>query len=193
MPRRPAAAVRFLIAIAPVKKFAVAHAQHGPIDPNWVNTTTPLKWQRIAGAPKDVKTRTAEATTVILYPEGQYIEIHATLYREGDSPIMIPGNDGLLIRTGTWSRTDDRAIRIQSHEALRDKILLACNSAASASSIFCHPSTEIENCALRGFSTAQLAKAILCKRLVIQPIRLPLNLKSLEARAGEGFNAASSQ
>jgi hypothetical protein len=192
MPRRTAAVVRALAAIASLAAFAVARAQQGAIDPNWVYTTAPLKWERMVGAPRDVKTRTAGATTVILYPEGQYVEIHATLWREGDGPIMIPGNDGLLIRTGTWSRTDDHAIRIQSHEVLRDKILLTCDARA-ASNIFCHPSTEIENCALHGFSTTQLAKSILCKRLVLQPMRLPLDLKSLEARAGEGFNVPPSQ
>jgi len=165
-----------------------ACAQVGSIEATWVYST-PVTWERIGNGWR-ADERYSSTTIVVLYPEGQYLEVSSSLYRIGSEPVSIPGTEGIVIRTGTWSRTDDRAIRIQSREVMRDKILRASNCGKG---VACAPPEDkvvTENCALEGESKTRLAQVIHCRRISVSPFTLPID-GSLEDRAREGFHAAS--
>jgi hypothetical protein len=167
------------------------------IEPTWVYST-PIKWERIGGAPRNVKERWAGATVVVLYPAGEYVEIVSNLYRSPDGTASIPGNDGLLIRTGTWARTDDDVIRIHSREVLEDKVIRSSKCDKTASGVKCSPPAaltlpspfESDTCALQGQSPTHLAGTVFCKRIAVSPVRINFDLTSVEARVREGLAAA---
>src|ERR1700754_1313144 len=77
---------------------------------------TPLKWERIGGAPPSVKERVAYGTLSILYLEGVYAEVRASFIRMSPKePIGLNLNDGFVMRLGSWNRTyDDQLIRIEA-------------------------------------------------------------------------------
>jgi hypothetical protein len=135
-----------------------AAAQQGPIDPNWVYIT-PVKWVRPRA---DLHAPWAAVRVVVLYPEGRYAEVGGVLIRaEKDKPVGFSAGDGLVIRSGTWSRTDDRVIRIHAEDVYRDVPLIRAP------------------CGLEGQSKTHLAQTIHCHRLIVSPLTLNLDLDAL--------------
>jgi hypothetical protein len=167
-----------------------------PIDPNWIYTT-PIHWQRIGGAPGSESERCSSATTAVLYPDGKYVEISSNLLRFGKGPAMIPGNDGLLIRTGTWARTDEDRIRIHAREVMEDKMVRVVHCETTPQGRKCPPLSdpplpgpfETVTCALEGRSPTHLAKLIHCPKFSYAPPFIDFDLKSVRDRAAEGFAA----
>jgi len=167
-----------------------------PIDPNWIYTTQ-IHWQRIAGSPRNEPERWSSTITDVLYPDGKYVEIIAFLYKTGNGPAMIPGNDGLLIRTGTWARTDEDKIRIQARDVYEDKVIHPVHCERTAQGEKCPPASdpplpgpfETVTCALEGKSPTHLAKVIHCPRHLFSAPPVAFDLKSVQDRAAEGFAA----
>jgi len=140
-------------------------------DPNRI-FVTPLKWEKIRGAPRSEKVRVAEGTLAIFYLEGIYTEISASFIRTGrDQPVSLNLNEGFIVRLGSWSRTDDdQLIRTESREVLRDKLLRMelCNTVGEKQS--CEPLPEklqpgpvsYRTCRLEHPSSIHIAEAIVC-------------------------------
>jgi hypothetical protein len=177
MPRGIAILIRIVAAIAPLT--TLAHAQQGPIDPNWVYVT-PVHWKQ---APKGFHQSDASARVVVLYPEGEYFDAGLVLIKRNNS-IQFSNGDGHLYRTGTWSRTDDRAIRIHSRVVYRDVSIIGQSLPEPFST---------DTCALEGTSSTHLAATIHCHSLIINPAKLTLNLADLQTLAAEAFRAAPLQ
>ena len=159
---------------------SAVQAQQGPIDPTWVYVT-PLRW---TSPPKDLHPPYASARIVILYPEGQYAELGAVLIRLDNSKrVTFKIDDGLVIRHGTWARTDDRAVRIHGQDVYRD-VPIVYPSGCGGSTKDCDTHTGSatdDNCALEGSSKTHLAQTIHCRRLSVSPLALNLDLEQLAA------------
>jgi hypothetical protein len=97
---------------------------------------------------------------------------------EKDKPLAISAGDGLVVRLGTWSRTDDRVIRIHAEDAYRDAPLLKvpCGEKHCDAQL---DYKEDDTCALEGTSKTHLAQAIHCHRFVVSPLRLDIDLNQL--------------
>ena len=165
-----------LLSFIPASMLAIAHAQQGPIDPNWVYAT-PIHWK---SAPKEFHESYGSARIVVLYPEGEYFDAGLVLIKQ-DKSIQFSNGDGHLYRTGTWSRTDDRAIRIHSRVVYRDVSIIGQSLPEPFSS---------DTCALEGASNTHLAGTIHCHGVIMSPARLSLNLADLQTLAAEAFRAA---
>jgi len=153
-----------------------AEAQQGSIDPNWVYITA-VRWVKPA---KDLHAPWASARIVVLYPEGGYAEVGAVLVQgEKDKPIGLSAGDGLVIRQGTWSRTDDRVIRIHAQDVYRDAPLIHAPCGAGQKNCAALDYAEDDTCGLEGTSKTHLAQTIHCHRLVVSPLRLNLDLSEL--------------
>ena len=164
-------------------------AQELDPDPNRI-FVTPLKWERVAGAPRDVKTRSAEGTLTILYLEGVYAEVRASFIKsEGKQPIGLNLNEGFVLRLGTWSRTDDDVlIRVESREVVREKQLLKliCKSGGDSS---CKPVPEgplpgplmTNTCRLERPSPTHIADTIVCSGLTVDHPSKAIDLSDLPA------------
>lgn len=165
----------------------VVVAQELDPDPNRI-FVTPLKWERVAGGPRDVKTRSADGTLTILYLEGVYAEVRASFTKSGGKqPIALNLNDGFIVRLGTWSRTeDDVLIRVQSREVVREKQLqkLICKSGGDST---CQPAPEgplpgpltTNTCRLERPSSTHIADTIVCSGLVVDHPSKAIDLSDL--------------
>jgi hypothetical protein len=172
-------------------------AQRGPIDPAWVYTT-PLNWKH---APAGIDESFTFAKVVVLYPEGEFLEISAGLIRrDKDRLVTVSNGDGLLLSTGTWSRTDEQVVRIHSREVMWSTENVSkhiCHQTPAG--IHCdfeepHPEPfTTETCALEHRSPTHLAATIHCKSLTLHPVRLNLDPASLQQLAAEAFRAAALQ
>ena len=168
---------------------AAANAQTpppSPIDSTWVYTTQ-LHWVHAVPAP-GIDERTTYATILILYPTGQFAEVSAALLEHGrEKSVTLSNSDGLILREGTWSRTDDRAIRIQARELFRSNRSperQKCDVNGANCSPVKHPvpgPVLTENCALHGTSHTHLAGEVQCRRIVVSPLHINLSLADLES------------
>ena len=182
-----------LIGLVLLAQAISARAQQGPIEPTWIYTT-PLHWKH---APRGINESWSFAQAVVLYPEGQYLEIRADLIkRDRDQFVSFSVGDGQLYRAGTWGRTDDHVIRIHSRDVWKeDKILnmVHCDpDHKNCVTIEQHPipgPITIDTCGLEGDSPTHLAKTIHCKQLILQPSRLNLDLPELQHMAADAFRA----
>jgi hypothetical protein len=163
------------------------------IEPTWIYTT-PLHWKH---APRGIDESETFAMVVVLYPEGQYLEIDGALIKNEKNPIVgFSHGDGLLYRAGTWERTDDRVIRIHRRDVYW--------STETVSKYKCDPTLPdrpchfeephpgpitIDTCGLEGQSPTHLAQRIHCKAMILQPSRLNLDLSELQRMATEAFRA----
>ena len=132
---------------------------------------TPLKWERVAGAPRNEKLRYADGTLVILYLEGVYAEVTASFIKMNEKqPLGLNLNEGFIIRLGKWSRTDDESlIRIESREVVREKQvrMLSCKDSSGR---VCAPAPETplpgplisHTCRLERQSLTHIAGTIVC-------------------------------
>lgn len=182
-----------LIGLVLLSQAVPTRAQQGPIEPTWIYTT-PLHWKH---APKDIPESDSFASVIVLYPEGQYLEVRADLIkRDKDQFVSFSVGDGQLYRAGTWERTDDRVIRTHSRDVWKDdKILnvIHCDPGhQNCVTIEQHPipgPITIDTCGLEGESPTHLAKTIHCKQLILQPSRLNLDLPELQRMAADAFAA----
>ena len=156
-----------------------------PIDPNWVYLT-PIHWVHAIPA-AGIDERTTYATILVLYPTGQFAEVSAALLEHGrEKSVTLSNSDGLILRSGTWARTDERAIRIQARElfrSTRSPERVHCDLDGTNCTPVKHPlpgPMVTENCALVGHSRDHLAGAIQCRRLEVAPLRFNLSLADLE-------------
>jgi hypothetical protein len=150
---------------------AVASGQTLEPDPDRM-FITPLKWERIGGAPRSVKERWAAGTLAIFYLEGVYAEVSASFLRMGPKePIGLNLNEGFVMRLGSWSRTDDdQLIRIEARDVVRNKIIRALKCEAIAGKKVCAPEPEgalpgpvkYSTCRLERPSTVHIADTIVC-------------------------------
>jgi hypothetical protein len=174
-----------------------AKAQQGLIDPNWVYTT-PLHWKH---APRGIDESATFGALVVLYPDGQYLEIRAGLIRrDKDKSISVSAGDGLVLSTGDWSRTDEQAIRIHTRDVMWSTETVSkhkCQKTPDGPRCeFEGPHPEpftTDTCALAGHSATHLAATILCHRLILTPARLNLDLPGLQSLAHEAFSATPSR
>ncbi len=155
--------------------------QEGPIDPTWVYVSA-VKWVH---APKEIHVRAGFAVVSVLFPEGRYVEVSASLIQHDKTKrVTFSQGDGTLIRGGTWSRTDDNRIRIHSRNVLRDNFVLLPPYCGKA---ICEPDDpgpfSEDNCALEGKSKTHLAAVIHCRRLSFSPLTLNLDLEELRTYA----------
>jgi hypothetical protein len=164
------------------------------VDLNWVYTT-PTHWKH---APRGIDESWSFANLAILYPEGQYLEISASLLkRDKSQSVAVSNGDGLLLRTGTWSRTEEQVIRVHSHEVFWSTETVAkykCDPSRKCE--FQEPHAEpftTDTCGLEGHSATHLAAAIHCNRVLLAPAKLNLDLTQLHSLAEEAFHAAPIQ
>ena len=162
-----------LIGLVLLAQAISARAQQGPIEPTWIYTT-PLHWKH---APRGFNLSSSSARIVVLYPEGQYFDAGLVLIKT-DKRIAFSAGDGHVLRTGTWSRTDEHVIRIKSRVVLRDVEIVGQSLPG--------PIT-IDTCGLEGEFPTHLAKTIHCKQLILQPSRLNLDLPELQRMAAQAF------
>lgn len=148
---------------------------------------TPLKWERVAGAPHNEKLRYADGTLAILYLEGVYAEVTASFIKTNEKqPVGLNLNEAFIIRLGKWSRTDDESlIRIESREVFREKQVRMLSCKEDSSGRVCAPAPETplpgplisHTCRLERQSLTHIAGAIVCTGGLIvahpqKPIRL---------------------
>ena len=172
-----------------------ARAQTAPIDSNWVYNT-PLHWVHAVPA-AGIDERTTYATILVLYPTGQFAEVSAALLEHGrEKSVTLSNSDGLILRQGTWSRTDERAIRIQARElfrSTRSPERIHCDPGGANCTPVKHPlpgPMVTETCALEGHSSSHLANAIRCRRIAAYPLRINLSLADLEGLVAPQNKAA---
>ncbi len=182
-----AAAAWLLLAVAG------AAAQAGPIDPNWVYVT-PVKWLH---APKGIDERQGFAQVLVLYPEGQFVEVRASLIQmDKTKAVGFSAGDGILLRAGTWSRTDDHVIRIHSRDTVADEHdvgVRRCDVTGKTCDYVPRPIPGPwmdETCGLEGPPGTHLAQTIRCKRLIVKPLSLDLKMSELEAYTKDALAAA---
>ena len=162
------------------------------IKPTWIYTT-PLHWKH---APRGIDESWSFARVTVLYPEGQYLEIHADLIkRDKDHFVTFSVGDGQLYRAGTWERTDDQVIRIHSRDVFWDTETVSkykCDSNLPdqpCSFEEPHPGPiSIDTCGLEGQSPTHLAKTIHCHHMILTPSRLNLDLPELQRMAEHAFS-----
>jgi len=145
-----------------------ATAQKLTPDPDRIFVTS-LKWERVGGAPRSVKTRVADATLAILYVDGTYAEVSASILKTPKHPLSLDLNSGFILRVGKWSRTDDdQLIRIEQQDVLRDKVVLklSCkdgDGACSSSAETPLPGPVVtRTCRLERPSSTHIADGFLC-------------------------------
>jgi hypothetical protein len=121
----------------------------------------------------------------------------ALIKHDRDQSISFSVGDGQLLRFGTWSRTDDRAIRIHSRDVLKDDHILNivhCDPGQqNCVTIEQHPIPgpfAYENCTLEGASATHLARTIHCKRLILSESRLNLDFAELQRMASDAMRAS---
>ena len=145
------------------------------IEPTWIYIT-PLNWKR---APRGFHVSSSSATIAILYPEGQYFEAATILIKTDKGVSLMEG--ARVLSTGTWSRTDDKAIRIQSRVVFR-------NPPSESHKLPEPPNTD--TCGLEGQSPTHLAQRIHCKAMILSPSHLNLDLTGLQRMATDAFEAS---
>jgi hypothetical protein len=136
--------------------------------------TTPLKWERIAGAPHSERKRVAYGTLALFYLEGVYAEVAASFLRTNEKePVGLNLNEGFIVRLGTWSRTDDdRLVRIESRDVFRDKPVRKMSCKTVEGKETCTPDPEpplpgptvYRTCRLEQPSTVHIADTIVCSK-----------------------------
>jgi hypothetical protein len=165
-----------------------------PIDPNWIYTNS-LHW---AHAPRGIHERSAPANVAVLYPDGQYFEVIAYLigYDDKIRPINFSAGDGVILRAGTWSRTDEDMIRIHSREVWwDDHVIKHIPRCSDLDRQTCSPPDpmpgpyDTDTCRLEGRSATHLAAALHCKRLILIPLRLTLDQDELKQYAAQASDA----
>jgi hypothetical protein len=144
------------------------------IEPAWVYST-PLHWKH---APRGSDESFGSVRVVVLYPDGQYFDAGLVLIRQNQS-IQYSNGDGHLYRTGTWSRTDEHVIRIRSRVVYRDVQIVRSDGSPMPEP------TDTDTCALEGRSATHLAAVIHCKRLILKPAKLNLDLSELQRMSVE--------
>jgi hypothetical protein len=148
---------------------------------------TPLKWERVAGAPHNEKLRYAYGTLVILYLEGVYAEVTASFINTNEKqPVGLNLNEGFVVRLGSWSRTDDDSlIRIESREVVREKMVqkLSCKETSSGRISEPVPPPPLpgplisHTCRMERQSPTHIADTIVCNGgLVVSHPRKPIHL-----------------
>ncbi len=167
------------LAIAIFTTFRGAFAQEEPVDPGRV-LTTPLQWEKVAGAPRDAKLQHAYGTLAIFYLDGAYAEVSASFIRSGaKDPVGLNLNEGFIVRLGSWTRADDGIIRMESREVLR-----ALNCKTVAGHRECQPAPEellpgpstAHTCRVEGGSASRIASALYCRGLVLMQPASPIDL-----------------
>jgi hypothetical protein len=153
-----------------------AVAQETDVDPGRVFTTD-LRWERVAGAPHSEKLRYADGTLVILYLDGVYAEVTASFIKTNSKlPVGLNLNEGLIVRLGTWSRTeDDVLIHTQSREVMREKMIRKETCQTTTNGQVCSPEPEAalpgplmtNTCRLEHPSSTHIADAIVCTGLTL--------------------------
>ena len=162
------------------------------IEPTWIYTT-PLHWKH---APRGIESSETFATVVVLYPEGQYLEIDGALIKNDKNPITwFSHGDGLLYRAGTWERTDDRVIRTHWGDVYwSTETVSKHHCEQTPQGPHCefeepHPGPiTTDTCALEGHSPTHLAQRIHCHQIILQPSRLNLDLLELRRMADHAFS-----
>ncbi len=157
------------------------------IDPTWTYTT-PLRWKH---APRGIDESWASVQVVVLYPEGEYLEIRGHLIKyDKNTSVNFSAGDGQLYRAGTWERTDDQVIRIHSRDTWKDDHILNmvhCDANhQNCVTVEQHPipgPVTVDTCGLEGRSPTYLAKRIHCHQMILQPARLNLDLLELQRMA----------
>lgn len=166
---------------------AIAQTQTppSPISANWVYMT-PLHWVHAVPA-AGIDERTTYATIMVLYPTGQFAEVSAALLEHGrEKSVTLSNSDGVILSAGTWARTDERVLRIQSRELFRSNRSperIQCDPNGANCSPVKHPlpgPLVTETCALAGHSSAHLAHTLQCRRLALGPLHINLSLADLE-------------
>jgi len=147
---------------------------------------SPLKWERLGGAPRSVKERCAYGTLTIFYLEGVYAEVSASFTRMSPKePIGVNLNEGFVIRLGTWSRTyDEQLIRIEAKEVSRDNIIRPATCETVAGKQVCTPEPgellpgplKYSTCHLEAPSTVHIADTIVCQGLTVSHLRERIDL-----------------
>lgn len=149
---------------------SAASAEEMKPDPDRI-FVTPLKWERIQGAPRSVKERWASGMLAVLYADGTYAEAQASFSRGSKRTIGLNLNEGFIIRLGSWSRTyDDRIIRVEARETLRDKIIIPMKCKTTEGKQVCEQPPEAplpgpivtHTCRLERPSSTHIADAIVC-------------------------------
>ncbi len=163
---------------------SAAKPPKGPIESTWIYTT-PIHWQH---APHGIHERTASATIVVLYPEGGYLEVASGLIEQSDKSVTFSNGDDFIVRRGTWSRTDENAIRVTARDEFWDDKDLAHLPKAAGETEEQRPGPHVvDTCALEGTSTIHLAKKIHCHRLILTPAELRIDLSELQRMAAAEF------
>ncbi|WP_142988418.1 hypothetical protein [Granulicella rosea] len=157
---------------------SAARAQEPKVDPNRVFTTQ-LHWERVGGAPRSATDRWASGSLAILYRDGTYAAVTASFRRIAkDAPISLSLNEGYVIRLGTWTKTDDNMIRIESREVARDAVV---QRAGDAEAPLPGP-VSARTCRLDKPSVEHLSDAIHCNGgngLTLTPPDAPVDLNDL--------------
>ena len=80
-------------------------SQETGIQLDWVLVSHPLRWE---SAPRilHMRTKTAPADLVVLYPNGKFAAVSCYLIRQADGSITISRGDGDTVRTGEWIQKD---------------------------------------------------------------------------------------
>ena len=189
--KRKGIPVRLACAALPLVLFlrvVSAAAQQTAIDPNWVYVT-PIAWKH---APAGIPERAGFASVAVLFPDGRYFEIRASLIQMDKTKLVsFSLGDGTLYRGGTWSRVDDDLIRIHSRDTWKDNLILGKNvcdpggkNCQTLERPIPGPFTD-ETCALEGESKTHLARIIQCRSFVLKATELHLDMKTLAIDAGE--------
>jgi hypothetical protein len=157
--------------VIPLLTCALSWPQELDADPNRV-FITPLKWERVAGAPHSERLRYVHGTLIVLYLEGVYAEVTASFIKTDEKqPIRLNLNEGYMVRLGTWSRTDDdNLIRIESREVAREKLVQMIPCRQTPSGQVCTPAPEpalpgplvSHTCRLERQSSVHIADTIVC-------------------------------
>ena len=164
-----------------------------PIEGNWVYVSG-LSWRPVEVPLGSEKQRGTPATIAIFYPDGAYVEVVATLLTPGKHMhVRFSASDGLLMRVGTWSRTDDRVIRIASREVFHDdKIEPRVRCSLTASGKDCVPTRPMpagplvtETCGFVVGDAAHFASEVRCRRYALSPLGIDLSLADLETLAAD--------
>jgi hypothetical protein len=175
--------VLLVVALVLLSVGRAALAQELDPDPNRV-LVTPLKWEKVAGAPQNEKV--AYGTLTIFYLEGVYAEVTASFIKNGGKqPIELNLNEGFSIRLGTWNRTEDELlIHVQSRVVMRDKMVreLICKTPGVDST--CQPVPEdslpgplkTHTCRLERPSSTHIADTIVCESLVVDHAQKKIDL-----------------
>jgi hypothetical protein len=157
-------------------------AQEQTIDPDWVYVSS-LTWKHVNDTVKSQGHQSAFAEIVVLYPDGEYVEVASLLVRANrkNPPAIAPG-EGFIIRMGRWTRIDDDLVRLESKEVLREKVVEKAGS---------HTSTPTNyNCKLERMGRDRhLAGTILCADKILTPLLALESYGQLRQLVQDGRNA----